>query len=278
MNKKCDLHIHTLYSDSDLSVEECFRDARRKELSCIAITDHDTMSGIKEARVLSSRYGIELIEAIEFSAQEADVEVHVLGYFLDAENQRLQEALAVMETHRRERLNKMADKLNDIGVRVDKEELTEKVRNKIPTRLHLGLYLLEKKRVSALRDAFRKYLSPGKPAYLSRFKFTVQESIEIIKDAGGLAFLAHPHMISDQSWIEKFIRYGIAGLEVSYPHMSVVRRNIYENMCRRYGLLRSGGSDAHGSYKKYTEIGAAVVPYAWVEEMKRARACRETQS
>jgi len=119
-----------------------------------------------------------------------------------------------------------------------------------------------------LKDVFHKYLSPGKPAYKSRFKHSVRETIAIIKDCGGLSVLAHPHMINDQSWIEEFIQDGLDGLEVVYPGMSAARSSMYLNLALKHNLLKSGGSDAHGSYKEFTEIGGVNVSYEWVQEMK----------
>ncbi|UCC94315.1 MAG: PHP domain-containing protein [Candidatus Omnitrophota bacterium] len=267
-HRPCDLHIHSVFSDSDTPVEEILKVADAKNLSCIAIADHDTVGAMNQARILSRQYHIEFIEAIELSAQEKDCEIHVLGYFIDPLNKKLNDALGGIRELREARLIAMADKLISLGVGVDKEELMARTKDAIPTRLHLALYLVEIGRVRSLWDAFRKYLSPGKPAYVARFKHTAREAIELIKDSGGLAFLAHPYFLADQSWIEKFVSFGLDGIEVNYPRFSPSRIAIYENMADKYGLLKSGGSDAHGSYKEFTEIGGVTVPYEWVEAMK----------
>lgn len=268
LQRQCDLHIHSIFSDSDSTPENIFKAAVQKELSCIAITDHDTISGIKDAIEYSKFYKIELVEAIELSAQHKGIEIHLLGYFINSQDTKLQSALANIRELREERLLAMVKKLNALGMKVDSEELKLKIRNTIATRLHLGLYLLEKRVVSSLLEAFRRYLSPGKPGYVARFKYSVKEAIELIKASGGLAFLAHPHIISDQSWIEEFITLGLDGLEVVYPRMHEIKRLVYTNMVAKFGLLRSGGSDAHGSYKEFTEVGGVTIPYEWVEEMK----------
>jgi predicted metal-dependent phosphoesterase TrpH len=267
----CDLHIHSTFSDSDMTVEEIFQKAKGKGLQCIAVTDHDTIASAPQTQELSRRYGIECLIACELSAQEGDTEVHVLGYCVDPANEILREALKNVKEQRRERLGVMVDKLNVAGLAIAKEDVLSRVADTMATRLHLGLYLLEKRKVSSLRDAFRKYLAPGKAAYVSRFKYSVQETVALIKNAGGLSFLAHPHMLTDQSWIEKFISYGLNGLEIMYPGMSETKRLIYSNMIKKYKLLRSGGSDAHGRYKEFTQVGSVTVPYEWVEEIKNAR-------
>lgn len=269
-DRSCDLHIHSNFSDSDADLENIFRQAQKKKLNCIAITDHDTVEGIKEARLYSKAYAVELLEGLELSAQHKDTEVHILGYFSDLDDSALGKELAPIKVLRKERLLWMADKLNSLGIAVDKDELLSLVGDAIATRLHMGLYLLKKGRVASLREAFRKFLSPGKPAYKGRFKFSAQEAIRCIKKYGGVAILAHPHIIPDQSYIEELISFDIDGLEVVYPGMSPDKSSFYKNIVIKSGLLKSGGSDAHGSYKEFIEIGAKTIPYSWVEDIKNA--------
>jgi predicted metal-dependent phosphoesterase TrpH len=269
--KKCDLHIHSTYSDSDATVEDIFKQAKKQGLCCIAISDHDTVDGIEEAKILSKVYDIELIEAVEVSAYKEDVEIHVLGYLIDSKNSNIKQALASIRELRKKRLVSMAEKLNSLGLKIDIEELFSKIKDTIPTRLHLGLYLVKKGFASSLGEVFSKYLSPGKPAYIARIKYTVEEAVKLIKDSGGLAFLAHPHLLNEQSWIEEFVSYGIDGLEIVYPRLSKTLSGIYKAMADKFGLLKSGGSDAHGSYKEFTQIGGVTVPYQWVEEMKKCK-------
>lgn len=271
MVKMCDFHIHSVYSDSDTTIENIFKAACQKGLKCIAITDHDTIEGIEEAYKLSKIYNIELVEAIELSAQKNDVEVHILGYFINSKDAKLIRALTNIKELRKERLILMVERLNSLGIKADKEELLSKVGNTIPTRLHLGLYLIEKGIVSSLQEAFKKYLSPHSPVYISRFKYSVKEAIALIKDCGGYAFIAHPHFLSEQSWINEFLLDGADGLEVVYPRLSSERSAYYKNIADKQGLLKSGGSDAHGSYKEFTQIGGVTIPYQWVEEMKQRR-------
>jgi predicted metal-dependent phosphoesterase TrpH len=134
--------------------------------------------------------------------------------------------------------------------------------------------LVEKGFTKSLREAFSRYLSPGKPAYVGRFKYSVKEAIKLIKQSGGLAFLAHPHLLKQQSWIEEFVSYGLDGLEVVYPNFSDNRILRYKTLADKLRLLKSGGSDAHGSYKEFTEIGGIAVPYEWVQDMKNRIAHR----
>jgi len=267
-NNRCDLHIHSNFSDSDTEVREIFNQAKDNGLSCISITDHDTTAALATASFESKIHDIELVEGIELSAQHKDTEIHVLGYFIDYKNERLQKSLVNIKELRKERILIMAKKLNSLNIFVDTDELFSQINNAMPTRLHLALYLVKNKKVSSVREAFKKYLSPGKPAYQSRFKHSMKETIGLIRGSGGLAFLAHPHIIPDQSWIEDFISLGINGLELIYPGMSKARTSFYKNITLKHGLLKSGGSDSHGSYKEFTAVGGIDVPYEWVCEMR----------
>lgn len=268
MEKKCDLHIHSTFSDSDAKVEDIFKLARDKGISCIAICDHDTVDSVETARLGSKNYNIELIESIEISAAYKDKEIHILGYFIDPRNKKLRDALTDIKDLRRRRLLEMVEKLAVLGLNVDAQELMEKIGNNVPTRLHLGLHLVEKGAAKTLGKAFKKYLSPGGPVYVPRFKYSVKEVVGLIKAAGGLAFIAHPQMLAEQSWIDEFISLGIDGMEVVYPHLSEAKSLLYQEKTAKRGLLKSGGSDAHGTYKKHTNIGEVTIPYEWVEEMK----------
>jgi len=266
--KRCDLHIHSNFSDSDAELESIFKQAKEKGLACIAVTDHDTLEGMNSARIHSKSYDIELIEGFELSAEHNEVEVHILAYFVDSKNDELKVELAQIKELRRERLLWMGEKLNSLGVEVDIEELFLKLKGAIPTRLHMALYLLEKGKVKTLRQAFEKYLSPGQPAYRGRFKHSVEEAIGLIRKFGGLSFIAHPHIIPDQSWVEEFISLGVDGLETIYPTMPPVKSLLYKDMAIKFQRLQSGGSDAHGTYKKFVEVGEVSIPYSWVEDMK----------
>ncbi|MFH1519289.1 MAG: PHP domain-containing protein [Candidatus Omnitrophota bacterium] len=267
--KKCDLHIHSNFSDSDADLESIFQQAQEKGLACIAITDHDTVDGVARARVYSKTYNVELVEALELSAEHNNLEVHILAYFINSDDRRLKSELAHIRDLRRERLIWMGEKLNSLGIKVNTQELFLSIKGAVPTRLHLALYLLKKGKIKTLAQAFNKYLSPGRPAYRARFKYSVKEAIQLIKSFGGLSVLAHPHMISEQSWVEEFITSGIDGLETIYPNMTETLNSRYKNLADKFGLLQSGGSDAHGSYKQFVNIGKVSVPYDWVEEMKR---------
>ena len=267
-NKKCDLHIHSNFSDSDSDVETIFKQAAEKQLFCISITDHDTLGSIHLARKYSKIYDIEFIEGLEFSAQYKDSEVHILAYFVDPENINLGKKLKIIKDMRFERLSSMVCKLNILGINVDEQELLSNIGSSIPSRLHLGLYLVDKGLVSSIYQVFQKYLGVGKPAYVAGFGHPVKDVVTLVKECGGVSFLAHPHIIPNQDWVSEIIDLGIDGLEIVYHNMPSVKKLFYQEMVTKKGLLRSGGSDAHGSYKEFIKIGETTIPYEWVEDMK----------
>ena len=267
-NKKCDLHIHSNFSDSDADVESIFKQADEKQLSCISITDHDTVSSIYLAREYSKIYNIEIIEGVEFSARHKDGEVHILAYFIDTENSNLCEKLKIIKNVRIKRFSSMIGKLNDLGLRVDEQELMLSIGESIPSRLHLGLYLVKKGLVPSMSQVFGKYLGIGKPAYEAGFKFLVEDIVDLVKECGGVSFLAHPHILPNQDWVTEIINLGVDGLEIAYHNMSLVKKLLYQNMVSKKGLLRCGGSDVHGSYKEFIKMGDITIPYKWVREMK----------
>lgn len=269
-NKICDLHIHSTFSDSDSTVEEIFKKAQEKKLACISLTDHDTVAGVEEASRLSKIYNIEYIKGIELSTQRNNEEVHVLGYFIDEKNKKLIDALGEMKQARRERLDLMIEKLGGLGIKIDKEEVLSKCSTGVPTRLHLGICLMQKGVVKTLIEAFKKYLACGRPAYVARFKFSVDEAVEIIHESGGLAFLAHPYLLVSQDLVEDIaVKTGIDGMEFNYPNLSEAKRVMYGKIIEGNKMLKSGGSDAHGTYKKYTDVGSVAVPYEWVDQMRK---------
>ena len=272
MKKKVDLHIHSVYSDSDLTPKEIFLCAKKMNLSAIAITDHDTIESFPQAYQLSKEFDIEFIPGIEISCEYKGEEIHILGYFIDGNNKILQNALKDVKELRKDRLIKMAKRANQIGLRVDIDKLLEKVKNKIATRLHLALYLLETNQVNSLQEAFRRFLSPKSPLYIAGFKFSVKEAITLIKEAEGVASLAHPHFLSSpEELIKKFCDWGLDALEVVYPRFTPSMVEYFIQLATKYRLLVTGGSDSHGSFKEFTHIGALEVPYLWVENLKNAR-------
>ncbi len=270
-NKTADLHIHSRFSDSDLSGKQIFTNAEINGLSCISVTDHDTFKfyTTEDYKSYSRKYSVEIIKGIELSVEFNNQEVHILGYFSDKEVEpEFLAELKNIETQRRTRVFAMADRLSVLGIDIDTEEFKKLASNHSLSRLHLGSFLKDKGIVKNLKEAFNKYIGPGRPAYISRRYLDIKQAISLCKKSEGLVFLAHPVTIKNQDSIKDIIAAGIDGLEVFYP---MHRKNMvtgYMDLAKKHNLLISGGSDAHGTYKDYAYIGKTTLAYTYVEKIK----------
>ena len=246
-----DLHIHTTASDGTDSPEAVVALAAEKGFSIIAITDHDTMRGVPEAVAAGEKYGVRVIGGVEISAG-GQTEVHVLGYGIrDAE--RLEQTLSLMRDKRAERMAAMVEKLRALGVDVTLDEVTALSDGSVG-RSHLARVLIDKGVVRDVREAFARYLSPGKPAYVEREKLSVQQAVRLIADCGGLPVIAHPGQNHGECYWgrERFHAlkaYGLRGIEVYHMAHGAAQAAAFERIARAENLLVTGGSDYHGQVK-----------------------------
>lgn len=264
-----DLHIHTFYSDGACSPQEVVEEAHQQGLSCIAITDHDTIDAITPALEAAKKYNMEVIPAIELSTEINGKDIHVLGYLFDYQNRELKEILESNQADRVERMGKMIGRLKELGVKdIELKEVCARVQSKSVGRPHLAAALVEKGIVRDMKEAFDKYLAEGAPAYVSKFKQTPFEAIALIKKTGGIAVLAHPMLTQIDELIPRLVREGLGGLEVYYPNCLPSIVEFYERIAQKHNLVMTGGSDAHGKAKKHTYIGKLKIPYELVERLK----------
>ena len=246
-----DLHIHTTASDGTDSPEAVVALAAEKGFSIIAITDHDTMRGVPEAVAAGEKYGVRVIGGVEISAG-GQTEVHVLGYGV-RDVERLEQTLTLMRDKRAERMAGMVEKLRALGVDVTLDEVTALSGGSVG-RSHLARVLIDKGVVRDVREAFAKYLSPGKPAYVEREKLGVQQAVRLIADCGGLPVIAHPGQNRGESYWgrERFHAlkaYGLRGIEVYHMAHGAAQAAAFERIARAENLLVTGGSDYHGKVK-----------------------------
>ena len=246
-----DLHIHTTASDGTDSPEAVVALAAGKGFSIIAITDHDTMCGVPEAVAAGEKYGVRVIGGVEISAG-GQTEVHVLGYGV-RDVERLEQTLTLMRDKRAERMAGMVEKLRALGVDVTLDEVTALSGGSVG-RSHLARVLIDKGVVRDVREAFAKYLSPGKPAYVEREKLGVQQAVRLIADCGGLPVIAHPGQNRGESYWgrERFHAlkaYGLRGIEVYHMAHGAAKAAAFERIARAENLLVTGGSDYHGKVK-----------------------------
>ena len=269
--KFADLHLHTQFSDGTFTPEELVRHAQLTGLACIAVTDHDTVEGCARSAAACDTVRIQFIPGAELTAEHADVEVHILGYFLDTENQTLLERIAQFQTVRRQRIQEMVAALNKLGVPLKVEAVFALANCKSPGRPHVARALLKEKLIGSLDEAFERYLKKGKPAWVPKTKMSALESVGLIHQAGGLAVMAHPGLNRSDEIIPDLVDAGLDGIECFHTKHSTIMSERYLEIAEKFHLLVTGGSDCHGFSKGKPLIGTVKLPYGHVEKLMAAR-------
>ncbi len=253
----CDLHIHTTASDGQMTPLEIVAEAKRLGLHAIAITDHDTLAGIKSLKD-SGAYPCDaprLICGIEFSAHMPRHEVHILGLGVALDDRRLDERLQQVRAARWERLDRMLARLKTHGYeRVTREKVmaiggaTQSIG-----RAHIAAVLVEEGYFADVGEAFRQLLHKGGPIYEPHFHLAVEEIRDLVHSVGGLAVLAHPGLVGDDQIVRQVLETGIDGLEVYHPRHAPDQVAKYRSMAEEYNLFVSGGADFHAIPTRFPE-------------------------
>lgn len=268
---RVDLHIHSTASDGVLKPSEVVHLALKRGLSVIALTDHDTLSGIAEAQTAAAATGLEVIPGVEISSEGGWGDLHFLGLYVDPENSFLSERLQAMREARLQRARQMVKKLARLGMSLDWGEVRTLARGQSVGRPHIARALLKRGYVSSTKEAFDRYINRDGPAYVPRLRLMPAEVIEAIHQAGGVAVLAHPAYSGALDLIETFVSCGLQGLEVYYPEHSPQDRQALLDLCRRYGLLATGGSDFHAPRcEEGAPLGSVYVPMECVRRLREA--------
>lgn len=275
--KTIDLHTHSLCSDGAQSPADVVRTAKQAGLSAIALSDHDCIEGVQEAMDTGAALGIEVIPAVELSAQ-SDTELHILGYFIDIHNKKLQDTMAYALQVRDERQEETCRKLNEQGFDITMEEARAEAHgNPVLCRAHFAQIMVRKGYAESVKDAFNRYLSVGCYAYSNRQALTAQEAVSLIREAGGIAVAAHLHLIKKpddelREYLKSLIPYGLDGVEGYYTDYTPDMETRYRNMVKELGLVISGGTDYHGANKPHITIGKGrgelEIPYSVLEGLR----------
>ncbi|MGB9627313.1 MAG: PHP domain-containing protein [Thermodesulfobacteriota bacterium] len=276
-----DLHLHTTASDGVMKPSEIVRYAKMKGLQAIAITDHDTIEGLEEGLKEGERLNFEVIPGVEISAEYPHGSMHILGYFFDIHHPFLNERLKYLQKVRAERNPKIAEKLNQLGLKLTFEEVLKASGGGQVGRPHFAQVLVEKGYVKNYQEAFDRFLKKGAPGYVEKMRYSPREALQFIQEAKGIGVLAHPNTLGIQGitqleeLISKLIEIGLKGLEVYYPEHSPSEVAQYKALAERYGLLITGGTDYHGIEGNELEIGVGRgdmrLPYSMVERLKAIR-------
>lgn len=268
-----DLHAHTTASDGALSPQELVRLAKGCGVSILAVTDHDTLAGIPLALAEAARAGLRIVPGVEITAHVDDLEVHILGHFIDPDDARLTELLASSRNDRIRRVRRMIDKLWSLGLPLDAQEILTRVSDSSVGRPHLAQAMVRHGYVTSVQEAFDRYLTPGKPAHVERFKIPAAEVILAIKQAGGIPSLAHPGTYDCDGVIPQLVEQGLMGLEAHHPDHGAEAIFRYERMRLHHALLAVCGSDYHGTDgPRRSSLGSPSLPEAEFERLCAAAA------
>ncbi|MGM0441185.1 MAG: PHP domain-containing protein [Elusimicrobiota bacterium] len=269
--KKVDLHLHSTLSDGKLTPVELIKQAKKKNLKAVAITDHDITEGIESAIRYGAKTGIEVIPGIELSCEYKSTEVHLLGYFINWENRWFQSKLKVLQKARERRAYHILNKLQNIGVNIDEQMLFAQAGSGAIGRMHFARCLVKIGEVKTVREAFREYLGKNCPAFVRKLRLTPVEALNMIHRVAGISVLAHPSFgVSHKNFIRRLARLGLSGIEIYHPHVSEEEQKKFKATAYELGLFVTGGSDSHGMRPEENPVGSMEVEYSAVENMKKA--------
>ena len=270
-----DLHIHTTASDGTASPAQVVRMAGELGLSAISVADHDTVSGCAEAMAEGQALGVEVVPGVEFSSRYGRT-IHILGYFLNTESPALTRVLDWIVAERDQRNEKMAALMAADGIPVDYAEMKARF-GPVIGRPNFGQLLVTLGYAESVQDAFDRYIEKGQPYYLPRKMLSIERSVEVIREAGGVPVLAHPFQYrleepALRQLIEHCMDHGLLGLECRYSLYDEQQSQYLLSLAREYSLAPTGGSDFHGSNKPHIRLGVGTgslaVPAEWLEGLR----------
>ena len=258
-----DLHMHSTASDGSRSPAEVVRAAKRASLVAIALTDHDTVAGLAEARGVGAELGVRIVNGVELSAVEGQTETHLLGLHL-RDTTVLDHELGQLREMRGRRAARIVELLQSQGVQVTLDDVLLQAGSGAIGRPHVARALVADGWAIDVRDAFDRYLGAGRPAFVAKDQLGMREAIAMVHAAGGLAILAHPGGGGTRERIEALAALGLDGVEVKHPSHSPQDVARLRACVDQLGLIASGGSDWHGAADGPRTIGMMHVPIEWL--------------
>jgi len=279
---RIDLHIHTTASDGTLTPAETLTLASELQLGAIAITDHDTLDGVKNALHLGIPPSVQFLAGIEISTTPPPLfncpgSFHILGYGFDLENSALNQTLYRLQEARKNRNPLIIERLNKLGINLSLEEVRQFAGAGQLGRPHIARLMIQKGFARSINAAFDNYLAKGKPAYVDKFRIDASQAITLIRDAGGIPVLAHPFLLETETSqiLEALVvalkDMGLMGLEVYYPQNPSTHTAQYISLAQQHRLLMTGGTDFNGTLKPDIQMGSGkgdfFVPYELYEAL-----------
>lgn len=266
-----DLHVHTTYSDGTLTPSQVVEKAEALGLAAVGIADHDSTLGIPEALESANGLTVEVIPAVELSCTAHDLDIHVLGYFVDYTDSTFLGKLSRIRKERFRRAEQMLRKLENMGVTLSVDDVAARAGKGSVGRPHIAEAMVENGYVKSASEAFVRYIGYHSPAYVPKMEMSPKEAFTLVKSVGGIAVLAHPGTLGKDEIIPEFVREGLEGLEVWHSKHDGSTSKRLADIARSYGLLMTGGSDCHGYRQDGPLIGTVKVPYSVLEDLKAAK-------
>lgn len=274
-----DLHAHTAASDGTLTPTQLVQMAAAKGLQALAVTDHDTLAGLEEARSAGGDSGVEVVNGIELGIEHSG-RFHLLGYCFDASDPALNDRLVYLQQFRANRNRKMVEKMQEHGLDITWEDVEAEAGGDLIARPHMALAMMRKGIVATPQEAFDRYLRDGGPVHVPKIKMTDEEAIGLVRGAGGVPVMAHPLTLKMENWetleaeLKRLKDLGLGGVETYYSQHSPEETRRISEMADRLGLLKTGGSDFHGAPKPNVFLGVVTnespAPYELLERLKDA--------
>jgi hypothetical protein len=256
-----DLHTHTYHSDGTRSPREVIDVARAHGIEIVCISDHDNLAAYFEIKRYADAQGVTLVPGVELSCIYEGIDVHILAYAFDVLDERVTERLRKFRDTRHRRGYLMVERLRSLGFNIDAKRVDELAAGGAMGRPHVARALVEGGYVASVDEAFDKLLSAGKPGYIEKERFRIEEAVALIRGTGGVTSIAHPTLYPDgERIVPPLLDAGIDGVEVFHPEVDEGAREAFSNLARFRGKMLTGGSDDHGTVKTSETLGTVRVP------------------
>ena len=279
MERYIDLHTHSCKSDGSMEPAQVVREAKKAGLAAIALSDHDTIEGVFEAMEEGKKIGVEVVPAVEFSVK-SKTQNHIIALYPDIQNEEFLSFLEDLKKTRASRNEETVRLFEKLGIHITLDEVKEIAGGKVIGRAHFGKLLVNKGITKSVKESFEKYLGTGGPAYTGSGHPSAEKTIEKIKKAGGLSFMAHLNQTRlDDEELKELLAHlkecGLDGVEGYYTEYTPEMEEKYRGMAKEMNLMLSGGSDFHGTMKPHISIGVGTgnlrIPYSVLEKIKEAK-------
>ncbi len=261
--RNVDLHSHSTASDGAFAPAQVIAAAQRAGLGAIALTDHDSVAGIPEAIAAGKQLGVRVVVGCELSANDGDFEIHLLALHIDKLDA-IEPSLTGFQRERVERALAMVDRLDGLGATISMDSVLREAAGGAVGRPHVARALVTGGHVVDQREAFDRYLGNGRPAYVPKPRFSIEDAIALAHSAGALAIWAHPSREGTRTRVERLAALGIDGVEVRHPSHSPLDVERLRVLVDDFRMVPSGGSDWHGATEGYRVLGSMQVPSTWL--------------